>query len=134
MNKMNEDTQRQYMAFDAESKAETFPEFPDDAIEKHLRQCLVERDFLYRGVSRSDLRDGNIKKPNRSGRSSRKSDMGEAGNDSLDSSGVIQQLPGRRPRSNSGHSSMSQGHTLKRTNQESFHPNLNLLLPNMSVS
>jgi len=120
------------MAFDAESKAETFPEFPDDAIEKHLAQCLVDQDFKYIGISRSDLRDGNVKKPNRSGRSSRKSDMGEAGDNSLDSSGVMQQLPERRPRSNSGHSSMSQGHTLKRANQERSH--LNLLLPNMSVS
>ena len=120
------------MAFDAESKVETFPEFPDDAIEKYLAQWSIGLDLKYRGISRSDLRDGNVKKSNRSSRSSRKSDMGEAGNDSLDSSGVIQQLPGRRPRSNSGHSSMSQGHTLKRANRE--RTPANLLLPNVSLS
>jgi hypothetical protein len=120
------------MAFDAESKVETFPEFPDDAIEKYLAQWSIGLDYKYRGISRSDLRDGNVKKPNRSGRSSRQSDIGEARDDSLDSSGVIQQLPERRPRSNSGHSSMSQGHTLKRANQE--RTPFNLLLPNMLVS
>ena len=84
-------------------------------------------DLRYKGISRSDLRDGNVKKPVRTSRSSRKSDMGESGSDALDSSGVLYQLPERRQRSNSGHSSMSQGHTLKRVNME--RNSANLLLP-----
>ncbi len=84
-------------------------------------------DLRYKGISRSDLREGNVKKPVRTSRSSRKSDMGESGSDALDSSGVLYQLPERRQRSNSGHSSMSQGHTLKRVNME--RNSTNLLLP-----
>ena len=37
MNRMNKDTHRLYMAFDAESKAETFPEFPKKDIEEYLK-------------------------------------------------------------------------------------------------
>ena len=77
------------MAFDAESKVETFPEFPDDAIEKYWTQWTVGPDVRYKGVSRSDLRDGNVKKPVRLSRSSRKSDFDESGTDALDSSGVL---------------------------------------------
>ena len=58
---MTEDTQRQYMAFDAESKVETFPEFPEDAIDKYLSQWLIGLDRVYKGLSRSDLRSGSSK-------------------------------------------------------------------------
>ena len=49
------------MAFDDESKFETFPEFPDDAIEKYLLQWLAGLDRVYKGLSRSDLRSGGSK-------------------------------------------------------------------------
>lgn len=88
-------------------------------------------DYKYRGVSRSDLRDGSAKKQIRSVRSSRKSDLGGIRDDPMDSSGVMQQLPGRRPRLNSGHSSLSQGHTLKRINKDKAPSNL--FLPDISL-
>ena len=48
------------MAFDAESKVETFPEFPEADINKYLIQ-YAEKDPVYKGASRSDLRVGNGK-------------------------------------------------------------------------
>ena len=46
---------RRYMAFDEESRVETFAEFPGQVIEDYLKQYAAE-DFVYIGVSRSDLR------------------------------------------------------------------------------
>jgi DNA-binding NtrC family response regulator len=55
---INEDTHRSLMAFDERSRVETFPEFPQDLIDEHLRRHNndIKNGYKYTGLTRTQLR------------------------------------------------------------------------------
>ena len=54
--KINEVTHRDLMTFDGDSRAETFPEFPQYLIDGHLERHK-KQEYKYIGLTRTQLRD-----------------------------------------------------------------------------